>query len=66
MAGSYRVKVKEGDYGYRDGVYGIHDYVADYKSDDFATALKDFLEWTDGNEDDKVTLTFRPEKGDKA
>jgi hypothetical protein len=66
MAGIYRVRVKDGDYGYHDGEYGNHDYVANY--DNFALALKDFIEWTEEDElaDSKVTLTFRPEKGDKA
>lgn len=66
MAGSYRIKVKDGDYGYHDGVYGQHDYVQNY--DNFALAMKDFIEWTEEDPDgeDKVTLTFRPAKGDKA
>lgn len=60
--GTYRVKVKDGDYGYRDGVYGQHDYVGDY--DNLLEALKDFLEWVDGSAegDNKVTLSFRPGK----
>ncbi len=65
MSGTYRVKVKNGDYGYQDGVYGQHDYVQDY--DNFALAVKDFIEWTEEDEgaDSKVTLTFRPTKGEK-
>lgn len=62
MADTYRVKIKDGDYGYNNGVYGQHDYVADYAT--LAEALQDFLEWINGNEDDKVTLQFRPGKGE--
>ena len=64
MAGRYRVKVKNGDYGYHEGVYGEHDYIQEY--DNFALAMKDFIEWTEEDEmaDSKVTLTFRPAKGE--
>lgn len=65
MAGTYRVRVKDGDYGYHNGDYGTRDYVQNY--DSFALAMKDFIEWTEEDElaDSKVSLTFRPAKGDK-
>lgn len=63
MAGTYRVKVKGGDYGYKDGVYGVQDYVKEYT--DLGEALQDFLEWTDASGDDTVTLRFRPNEDDE-
>lgn len=61
MAGKFRVKIKDGDYGYHEGVYGSHDYVRDY--DTLGEALQDFLEWSnDVTNPDKVTLQFRPAK----
>lgn len=61
MDGSFKIFVKNGDYGYKDNSssYGVMDYVAEYES--FVEGLRDFIEWADGS-DTKVVLTYKPQK----
>lgn len=61
MDGSFKIVVKDGDYGYgaNGSDYGFKDYVAEY--DSFVEGLKEFIEWSAGS-DTKVVLTYKPQK----
>ncbi len=63
MAAEYRVKVKNGDYGYNleTGLYGDQDLIVE--TDNIIEALRTFFDYTEGAEvGDKTTLTFRYKK----
>lgn len=72
MAGTYKLVVKDGDYGFnpKTGQYGEKDLVEEFT--DLSLALRDFLEWTEINsyDDDQpvkatLTFTYKPKKGKK-